>query len=358
MPLEPLVDIPIEPVIASLPKADLHLHQEERARLDRVIARRQGHSPYDWRRWARHIMADIKPGMPRLSEMVAPDASLRINGVTAEEPEFVIAKIVDALMEGAVDGAVLLEVRLGTAGKAILRPDFMALFREAEKQVQTHYPHFCAEAIGFLMLVNDPVKLYESEQLLETYLRLAKDGLAGIDFLIVPYDSEAHPELWTTAYRWATRAAAVGLGITVHAGEFSPANLGAALKMPGLQRLGHAVHVATNSNFLDKLVERGITVECCLSCNIVLGAVSSYEVHPIHRLLDAGVPVTLNTDDPVRIWTTIGREYAIAASLGFSPRELLTFTRNAVEASFTSDQRRSMLRNTLKQWQNEHLKRE
>ena len=356
MPLEPLVDIAITPAVASLPKADLHLHQEERGRLDRVIARRQGRLPYDWRRWARHIMAEVPPGMARLGEMGAPDADLPLEGVPGEDPEYVVAKIVDALTEGSADGAILVEVRLGTAGKAILRPDFMALFREAEQQVRAQHPHFCAEAIGFLLLVNDPVKLHESEQLLETYLRLAPDGLAGVDFLIVPYDSDADPELWATAYRWAARAADAGLGITVHAGEFSSANLSAALRVPGLQRLGHAVHATANPRFLDQLLARQITVECCLSCNVVLGAVSSYEAHPIRSLMDAGVPVTLNTDDPVRIWTTIGREYAIAAGLGFSRRDLLTFTYNAIEASFTSDARRSMLRNALKQWEDEHMK--
>lgn len=55
------------------------------------------------------------------------------------------------------------------------------------------------------------------------------------------------------------------------------------------------------------------------------------------------IPVTLNTDDPVRVCTTIGREYAIVAALGFSPAALLAFTRTAVEASFTSTERKIAL---------------
>jgi adenosine deaminase len=65
--------------------------------------------------------------------------------------------------------------------------------------------------------------------------------------------------------------------------------------------------------------------------------------------------VTLNTDDPVRIWTTIGREYAIAAALGLSPAQLLECTRNAVRASFTTAERRSALMAELKQWEDQHL---
>lgn len=88
---------------------------------------------------------------------------------------------------------------------------------------------------------------------------------------------------------------------------------------------------------------RKLTRHCSLSCNVVLGAVPSYEDHPIRQFLASGIPITLNTDNPVRIWTTIGREYAIAAALGFSSTELMAFTRNAIQASFTSAERRKAL---------------
>ncbi|MCA1553476.1 MAG: hypothetical protein LC737_03770, partial [Chloroflexi bacterium] len=186
---------------------------------------------------------------------------------------------------------------------------------------------------------------------LETCLRLARQGLAGIDLLVVPYETEADPALWTLAHQWAARAVNAGLGITVHVGEFSPANLSAVLSIPGVRRLGHAVYAAMDPRLLEQLAQRQITVECCLSSNVILGAVSSYEAHPIRQFVTAGVPVTLNTDDPVRIWTTIGREYAIAAQLGFSFSELLRFTRNAVQASFTSAERRAALIIELHQWE-------
>jgi adenosine deaminase len=113
--------------------------------------------------------------------------------------------------------------------------------------------------------------------------------------------------------------------------------------LPGLTRLGHATYAAADPRLLDLLAERGITVECSLSSNIVLGAVPSYETHPIRRFLDAGIPVALGTDDPVQLCTTIGREYAIAAALGFTSRELLGLTENAIRAAFTTPERRAAL---------------
>jgi len=244
----------------------------------------------------------------------------------------------------------LVEVRFGAGGLALRQHGFMALFREAERQVQARYPRFCAEAIGYLQLASDPARLQDAERQLARCLGLAKEGLAGIDLMVAPYAREADPGLWAVLYRWAERAADAGLGITVHAGEFSAANLGAALRVPGLRRIGHAVYAAADPLLLEQLAESQVTVECCLSCNVVLGAVPSYEAHPIRQFVAAGIPVTLNTDDPVRVWTTIGREYAIAAALGFSPAELVGFTRNAIAASFASEARREMLMRDVDRW--------
>ena len=90
-------------------------------------------------------------------------------------------------------------------------------------------------------------------------------------------------------------------------------------------------------------MDAGVTVECCLTSNMVLGAVPDLDVHPIHALVDAGVPVTLNSDNPMRMGTSIGREYELARGLGFSEGDLVSFTRNAVAASFTTEARRTKL---------------
>lgn len=340
--IEPLAEIPVTPSIAALPKADLHLHQEGRARLDRVISRRRGLPPCDWRSHARPVMDEIPPGMDRLAGIYRPDAELVLGDTPDADPESFVARVADTLEEGAADGAVLVEVRFG-ATLAVSPQNLMPLFREAERRVRQRYPYLRAEAIGWLNPVGDPDRLLEEERRLETCLRLAPEGLAGVDFRVDPYDTEADPALWEVAYRWAERAAEAGLGITVHAGEFSVANLDAALRVPGLRRLGHAVHASRDPRLLERLAESGVTVECCLTCNVVLGAVASYEEHPIRRYVELGIPVTLNTDLPVHIGTTIGREYAVAAALGFSRDDLLGFTENAVRASFTRAERREAL---------------
>ena len=107
--------------------------------------------------------------------------------------------------------------------------------------------------------------------------------------------------------------------------------------------VGHGTRIAGDPRLLEELVRSGATVECALTCNVVLGSAPSYESHPIRRFAEAGVPVTLNTDLPVHACTTIGREYAIAAALGLTADDLLGFTRNAIAAAFTTAERRAEL---------------
>ena len=110
----------------------------------------------------------------------------------------------------------------------------------------------------------------------------------------------------------------LGLGITAHAGEFSTANIAAALRLPGIKRIGHGVHTAATEELLQLVLDSGVTVECCLTSNVVLGAVPSLGEHPIRLLVEAGVPVSLSTDDPVRLCTTIEREYEVGRGPGTS----------------------------------------
>jgi adenosine deaminase len=331
--LHPLADITADPAIAALPKADLHVHAEAEARFERVLERRGGRTPRDRRIWAAHMMRAVPAGMARLMALDGDRVydRERVEELDTEQ-DLVIARIADVLEEGAADGALLIEVIFGAA--TILVPGFMALFREAERQVRQRFPGLRAEALIASSKPGGPEWL---ERFLPACIAAAREGLAGINIIPQPYDAEID---WAPIYRWAPEASAAGLGLAAHAAEFGVEHLGGALGVPGLARIGHAVYAGHSPRLLEQLARSGVTVECSLTCNVVLGAVESYAGHPIRQLAAAGVPVTLSSDDPVRVATTIGREYAVAARLGFTERELLGFTANAVRASFTSEGRR------------------
>ena len=344
-PLTPLSEFAGGPAIAAasaVPKADLHLHQEVFPRLDRLVARREGRRPHDWRASAERVLDEVSPGPARLAAIYRPDETLGVDRSLDQDPDVFVTRVADTLEEAAADGAIYIEVRFG-ADRLVALPQFMALFRRAERRVQESHPRFAAEALGHLSLRDDPQSLEAEERKLEACLRAARDGFGGIDLLVNPYDATDDPVLWRVAHSWAERAAAEGLGVTVHVGEFGTTSVAAALATPGLRRVGHGTHIADDPRLLNRLLHTGATLECSLTCNVLLGSAASYEAHPIRRFVAAGVPVTLNTDLPVHACTTIGREYAVAAALGFSAADLLRFTRTAIQASFTSPQRRTAM---------------
>jgi adenosine deaminase len=270
--------------------------------------------------------------MPRLEKL---SAIFPVPREADDDAENFIARLEDLLEEGAASGAVLVEVRCGN--DTVLRSGFMDLFREAEQRTRRRYPRLHASAVVTLLLWLEPNRL---EMIAEACIAAARDGLAGVDLLYRPYHLRMD---WTDAHKLAARLASAGLGITAHAGEFSSANIEAALGTPGLTRLGHAVYAAYDPKLLDLIAAKGATIECCLTSNVLLGAVSSYEEHPLRRFVDHGVPVALGTDNPVQLCTNIGREYAIAEALGFTRDELVAFTENAIRASFAP----ASLRRTL-----------
>lgn len=315
---------------ASIPKVDIHRHAESMAQVDRLIGARENRPPYDWKA-AVERLAELPPGMPRLARLDGDLDKAMLRPITVSYvhfAEYTTATMIDA----ARDGAVLLEIRVGVGDG--LGQDHMTLFREAERRVRAEYPDFHAETIAVMRATPDGAEAFE------TCLRAADQGLAGIDLMPDPFDTEAD---WSVACRWAERATEAGLGITAHAGEFSTANLAAALRLPGITRVGHGVYAAADDKLMRQVVDSGVTVECCLTSNVVLGAVPSLEEHPVRDFVEAGVPVTLCTDDPVRLCTSIDREYEVAASLGFGPEDLRAFSRNGVLASFTTPERRAAI---------------
>lgn len=338
--LEPLAELAIPPHIAALPKADIHIHQEWSPRLDRVLAQQEGRTPYNWRTWAAHLMHTTTPGAARLRQLSSHfPAPLDADA----PPHNFVARVVHMLTEAAADGAVLVETRFGR--DMADRPDCMTLFHEAARQVQAQYPHLHTAAIPFVHLEWEAAKV---ERMVHTCLEWADQKLIyGVDIFNQPYETEAD---WSAAYRTAERLAAVGLGITVHVAEVAPVNVASVLQMPGLTRLGHATHAGYHPHLLDLVARSGVTIECALTCNVVLGAARSYEEHPLRRFVAAGIPVALCTDDPVQMCTTIGREYAIAGALGFATDDLLGFTRNAIRAAFIAPSQRTALLAEVDTW--------
>jgi adenosine deaminase len=143
-------------------------------------------------------------------------------------------------------------------------------------------------------------------------------------------------------------AADAGLGCSVHAGEWAGAeSVRAALELP-VTRIGHGVRAIEDPALVAEIAERGIVLECCPTSNVVLGVFPSFDAHPLPALRDAGVRVTLASDDPPYFGASVGGEYAVARErFGMSDAELIALTRTAIGASFAEPPLRAVLQARL-----------
>jgi aminodeoxyfutalosine deaminase len=126
-----------------------------------------------------------------------------------------------------------------------------------------------------------------------------------------------------------------GLRLTAHAGEgTSPQSVWAALEL-GAERIGHGISSIDDPVLVRHLCDRQIPLEICITSNLVTGVVPRIEDHPVRRLFDAGVPITLNTDDPAMFRCTLTGEYELAArQFAFSQPELCDIVRNGFRFRF------------------------
>ncbi|GAB3781948.1 adenosine deaminase [Nocardioides ungokensis] len=134
-------------------------------------------------------------------------------------------------------------------------------------------------------------------------------------------------------------ARAAGLRSLPHAGETTgPQTVWDALTLLGAERIGHGTSSAQDPELLVHLAERGIPLEVCPSSNIATRAVTTLDEHPIRAFRDAGVTITINSDDPPMFGTELNREYEIAADLlELDESGLADLARAAVHASYADD---------------------
>lgn len=180
----------------------------------------------------------------------------------------------------------------------------------------------------------------EAWPLLDIAIRNQRHGMVawsiGGDELHFP------PEPYAEVFAAAKQA---GLHLMAHAGEVVGAqSVRGAVEALQAERIGHGIHSIEDPSLLELLRERGVVLDVCPTSNLRTGAVARIDDHPLRRLFDAGVTVTINTDDPTFFSTTLNDEYRLAArTFGFNAGELETLALNAAQATFLPLEERAAL---------------
>jgi adenosine deaminase len=136
-----------------------------------------------------------------------------------------------------------------------------------------------------------------------------------------------------------TMARDLGLSLTIHAGEAGGVeNLYQAVEQFRAARIGHGIRAADDEALMELLQQRNILLEVCLTSNLHTGMVASLKSHPVRKLMEFGVPVSLNTDDPAISGVTLTDDYIKAVQeLEFTINDLKALNRAAINHAFYPD---------------------
>ncbi len=313
--------------ILALPKAELHLHLEGAVEPATLVelSRRHDAAPLDLAAVEQlYNYADF-PGF--LEAFAAVAQRLR----DAADYELITYRLLERLRaENVVHAEVYVSV-----GICLRREqDFDALFEGMERGRERGRKDFGVS----LLWIFDFVRQWgpdAAERVVEKAIQFRGRNVVGIG--MGGDERQAAPELFHQVYQ---HAAAHGLRLTAHAGEAAgPASVLGALDALGAERIGHGLNAWHDPELVARLARDQVPLEICVTSNLRTGCLRSLSQHPLRRYFDAGVLVTLNSDDPAMFQTSLAREYQLAQdAFGFTDDELRRLAANSFRASFLPEE--------------------
>jgi adenosine deaminase len=338
----PDFDETLTETIARMPKAELHRHLEGSLTPEMLLEAR--------RRFAIPLPAQTPEELAPLIQLLKPLSSLHqvlqcfhVFAAVFTTPEVVRFLAERVVEEAARDGIRYLELRFS--------PGYMAFTHGLDPQAVSEAViagagGAAARTGTVLALIAIASREMGPEVCLGT-VRLAaglRPHIAGVD---LAGEEEGHaPQQFVRAFDLAREH---GLGITIHAGEQAfPENVRAAVELLHAGRIGHGIQIVGDEALMGLLRERRIPLEISITSNVIVGAVRSPADHPVCKLMAAGVPVTLNSDDPGLFALTLSSELGLFARLsGCGLGELVRLQLCALEHGFAPEVARGVVREEL-----------
>ena len=315
-----------------LPKLEMHVHLEGTMSPERLaeIARRD------------ELDVDPRAYAPELAErsfeafLVAFMARLH----ALRRPDDWAAVLDDLCRTQARQNAIHTEAYVTLTGA--LRGEFDAsdALRAMAEVAADHRRH----GVDALLVMDTPRPL--GPEACEQLIRLSAADSTG---LLRGIGIGGPEDSWPTEAFAAPFALAADLGLhrTAHAGEHSgPESVRSAVEMLGAERIGHGCRAVEDPSVLELLRDRGVFVDICPTSNRATGAWDpSTGPHPLRALHEAGVRLTVGSDDPAVVGGTLSVEWAsLVLQHGLRPHDLVALTQGSVEACFLQPTERARLR--------------
>jgi len=338
-----------------LPKVDLHRHLEGSLRLATLLELAQhGRIPLPPDGDVLRSHVQVCPGEPVSSEHFLHKFKAVRAVFTA--PDIIQRLTREAIADAAADHIIHLELHFTPAAIAEAQAFELADVFEWVLAAGREQARASGISLGLIPSVNRHESPMIAEQVADLALHHRDDGVVALS--LAGDEARYGGGPFANAFRKTARA---GLGLTIHAGEWDgAASVRQAIEEFGARRIGHGIRILEDPDLVALAREQGVMFEVCLSSNVASGVVPDIATHPLKRMLQQDLLVTLNSDDPTICGTSLSREYDLALAGQQATRDMLwSMLQLSARRSFLPEEGRKVLleklnaRPPLRNWEAE-----
>lgn len=324
-----------EPAYNDLPKIELHCHLEGAIRTQTIIEIARAHDlplpSYEPEQLDRHVKV-----FDQLRDLQAVLDAFAIAQNSIASPAVVERIAWELFEDSARQNIRIFEVRFSPdwafSGHNLDWDHALEGILRAKERAEREFKM----AIGLIAITSRSMGAESCVKTVDWSIRW-KEHILAVDLA----DSESmHPI--REFVQPVMKARDAGLKVTVHTGEDTPASYVVdTIRAVNPDRIGHGIHIIDDMAAVELVKERGITLEVNPWSNYLTNSVRRIEEHPLKRLFDLGVRVTINSDDPELLDTNLNNEYRLAHEvLGMSMDDIAACNRYAYEASFVPESKK------------------
>jgi adenosine deaminase/aminodeoxyfutalosine deaminase len=329
-PGEPATEL--ELFTRQLPKVELHLHLEGSVQPETLheLSRSKGRLERETRDWISE-RAGQKFLYRNFQDFLQAFKLVTLLLETPRDYAMATARLIEGLAKQNVKYA---EVIFAAGVVLWKKQPLEAIFEAAASSARAAQKIFGVR----VQWIFDAVRHFGVEHTREVLRWAERLRAQGVVALGIGGDETRGPaELFGEVFREARE---MGLHVVAHAGEAcGPESVRQAVETLGAERIGHGLTAAGDPGVLALLRDRQIPLEVCLTSNVATGVLGRIEDHPLPQFLEAGLVVTLNSDDPAMFRTDLVNEYLLAArTFGLTRAQIHHLGQNAIRAAFLSEE--------------------
>jgi adenosine deaminase len=322
-----------------MPKVELHRHLEGSLRVSTLIDIARQHSitvPTSLMRLSTLVQVQREEPY-NFENFLAKFNTLRL---FYRSPEVIHRVTTEAIEDAAKDNVKYMELRFTPV--ALSRAERFPLADVVDWVCESAQE--ASKQFGIQVRLISSVNRHESPELAEQVAWLSagrmEKGIAGLD--LAGNEAQFPAEPFIGIFREAKQS---GLKVAVHAGEWGgPENVRQAIEQFDTDRIGHGVRVMEDEYTVTLAKDHQTCFEVCITSNYQTGAVKELSDHPLRKMIDAGLNVTLNTDDPSISQITLSNEYKVAEdNLGLPRKTLRDCIVAAARSSFLQEPEKQKL---------------